>query len=137
MCLDPKRLNKALKCPQHRIPTVEELTHHFSGANIFLTLDAKARYLSVKLDVDLQLLTTFQSQFSRYCFERLPFSLSVSQDIYHLKMNQILEQVEGVGITDDVAVYAKTPEEHAIIIHKLLQVVADNSFVFNSKKCNI
>ena len=60
---------------------------------------------------------TFQSPFGRYCFQRLPFSLSVSQDIFQLKMDQILEQVDGtVGIADDVAVYAKDDKEHDKVI---------------------
>ncbi|WP_419585361.1 reverse transcriptase domain-containing protein, partial [Thiolapillus sp.] len=113
VCLDPRHLNKALKRPHHKTPTVEELTHKFSGAKVFSKLDAKSGYWSVQLDTESQLLTTFQSPFGRYCFQRLPFGLSVSQDIFQLKMDQILEQVDGtVGIADDVAVYAKDDKEH-------------------------
>ena len=63
ICLDPKYLNQALKRPHYKIPTVEELTHHFAGAKVFSKLDAKAGYWSIKLDPDSQLLTTFQSPF--------------------------------------------------------------------------
>ncbi|KAK7108980.1 hypothetical protein V1264_013102 [Littorina saxatilis] len=138
VCLDPRHLNKALKRPHHKTPTVEELTHKFQGAKVFSKLDAKSGYWSVQLHPDSQLLTTFQSPFGRYCFKRLPFGLSVSQDIFQLKMDQILEQVDGtVGIADDVAVYAKTNEEHDKIIHNLFKVAAENGLVFNSEKCTI
>ncbi|XP_014673997.1 PREDICTED: uncharacterized protein K02A2.6-like [Priapulus caudatus] len=99
VCLDPRYLNRALKRPYHKIPTVEELTHHFAGAKVFSKLDAKAGYWSIKLDEESQLLTTFQSPFGRYCFVRLPFGLSVSQDIFQLKMDQILDQVDGAVAT--------------------------------------
>jgi hypothetical protein len=55
-----------------------------------------------------------------------------------MKMDQILDQVDGaVGIADDVAVNAKTDEEHDQIIHKLMRVAAENGLVFNSTKCRI
>ena len=95
MCLDPQHLNRSLKRPHHKIPTVEKITHCFRGAKIFSKLDAKSGYWSVKLDQDSQLLTTFNSPFGRYCFVSLPLGLSVSQDIFQLKMDQILDQVDG------------------------------------------
>lgn len=138
ICLDPKRLNIALKRPHHATPTVEELTHHFAGAKLFSKLDAKAGYWSIHLDQESQLLTTFQSPFDRYCFQRLPFGLSVSQDIFQMKMDQILEQVDGaIGITDDIVVYSKTDKEHDKILYSLMQVAAKNGLVFNSAKCKI
>jgi len=138
VCLDPRRLNSALKRPHHKTPTVEELTHHFTGAKIFSKLDAKAGYWSVQLDTDSQLLTTFQSPFGRYCFQRLPFGLSVSQDLFQRKMDQILEQVDGaIGIADDIVVYAKTAKEHDAIIHSLMETAAKNGLVLNSSKCTI
>lgn len=138
ICLDARHLDTALKRPHHATPTVEELTHHFAGAKLFSKLDAKAGYWSVHLDSESQLLTTFQSPYGRYCFQRLPFGLSVSQDIFQMKMDQILEQVDGaVGIADDVVVYSKTDDEHDKILHRLMQVAAKNGLVFNSKKCDI
>lgn len=138
ICLDPRHLNKALKRPHHKIPTIEELMHHFAGAKLFSKLDAKAGYWSIHLDRDSQLLTTFESPYGRYCFLRLPFGLNVSQDIFQMKMDQILEQVDGaVGIADDVAVYAKSAEEHDKVLHKLIQIAKDNGLVFNSTKCKI
>ena len=89
VCLDPKRLNEALKRTPHKIPTVEELNPIVSGAKYFSKLDAKAGYWSVKLDEKSQLLTTFRSPLGpRYCFCRMPFGLSTSQDDYQRKMDE-------------------------------------------------
>ena len=55
-----------------------------------------------------------------------------------MKMDQILEQVDGaIGIADDVVVYAKSEEERGKIQHRLMQIAAENGFVFNSTKCKI
>ena len=54
-----------------------------------------------------------------------------------MKMDQILEQVDGaIGIADDIVVYAKS-EEHDKILHRLMQIATENSLVFNSTKCKI
>lgn len=51
------------------------------------------------------------------------FAVIVSQDIFQIKMNQILEQVDSaVGIADDIMMCAKTDEKHDKILHKLMQV---------------
>ncbi|CAE1292604.1 unnamed protein product [Acanthosepion pharaonis] len=113
VCLDPRALNKALIRPYHQIPTVEELNHRFAGAKFFSKFDAKSGYWSIKLDRESQPLTTFQTPFGRYCFERLPFGLSVSQDIYQLEMDRILEKCTGAcGIADDITIYGSTEHEH-------------------------
>ena len=89
ICLDPKWLKKALKHCPHKIPTVEELNPQLANAKFFTKLDAKAGYWSVCLSNTSQDLTTFRTPFGRYCFKRLPFGLSTSQDIYQKRMDQI------------------------------------------------
>ena len=138
ICLDPKDLNKAIKRCHHRTPTLEEITHELSGAKHFSKLDAKNGYWSVELDEESQLLTTFNSPLGRFCFQRMPFGLVMSQDVFQQKMDQILEQCLGtIGIADDVAVFGRTEEEHDQSLHNLMQVAAKSGLVFNSKKCII
>ena len=135
ICQDPRHLNTVLRRPHHETPTIEEITRHFTGAKIFSKLDAKAGYWSIHLDTELQLLT-FQSPYSRYRFQRLPFGLSISQNIFQMKIDQILEHVDGaIGIADDVVVYAKSEEDK--ILHRLMQIAAENGLVFHSTKCKI
>ena len=82
LCLDPKDQNKAIMRCQYKTPTMEELSHKLSGTKFFSKLDAKNGYWSVKLDRESQLLTTFNSPFGRYCFQRMPFGLVMSQDVF-------------------------------------------------------
>ena len=82
VCLDPKELNKAIKRPHYRTPTLDEITHKLAGASMFSKLDARHGYWSVKLDDESNILTTFNSPFGRYCFKRLPFGLNLSQYVF-------------------------------------------------------
>ena len=138
LCLDPKRLNNALKRCPHKVPTLEELNPAFAGARYFSKLDAKAGYWSVHLAEDSQELTTFRSPFGRYCFQRLPFGLCVSQDIFQQHMDRIIADVPGcVCIADDIAVMGRTEKEHDQNLNLLMQRARQEGLVFNSKKCSI
>ena len=95
ICLDPKDLNRAITRCHHKTPTLEEITHKFTGAKHFSTLDAKNGYWSVTLDSESSLLTTFNSPFGRYCFLRMPFGLIMSQDVFQQKMDMILKSCPG------------------------------------------
>ena len=71
------------------MPTLEEINHAFLRAKHFSKLDAKAGYWSVQLEEQSQLLTTFRTPIGRYCYQRLPFGLCVSQDIFQQRMDVI------------------------------------------------
>ena len=138
ICPDPKDLNKNSMRTFHKTPTVEEVTHKFHGSKVFSKLDAKNGYWGIKLDAESQLLTTFNTPFSRYCFVRMPFGLIMSQDVFQQRMDMILEQCSGtIGISDDVVVYGRDKSEHDAHLNSLMQVASQEGLVFNSKKCEI
>ena len=65
-------------------PTVEEVTHKLSRATVFSKLVAKNSYLSIVLDEPASMLTPFilPTLNQRYKFNRLPFGINVSQDLF-------------------------------------------------------
>jgi hypothetical protein len=92
----------------------------------------------VELEEESQLLTTFNSPFGRFCFQRMPIGLVMSQDVFQQKMDMILEKCPGtIGIADDVAVFGKNEKEHDENVHNLMQVAAAHGLIFNSKRCAI
>lgn len=138
ICLDPKDLNRAIKRCHHRTPTQEEITYKLHGAKIFSKLDAKHGYWSVKLDDESSFLTTFNTPYGRYRYLRMPFGLSMSQDVFQLRMDQIIESCPGIiGIADDVVVFGKTVKDHDENLHNLFKVAKQHGLTFNSEKCKI
>ena len=138
VCLDPKDLNRAIKRSHHKTPTLEEITHHFSGSKVFSKMDAKNGYWSVKLDEPSSKLCCFNTPFGKYRFLRLPFGLVVSQDVFQQRMDSILERCPGcTGIADDVAVYGRDEKEHDKNLLNLMKVAQEHGLVFNSAKCVI
>jgi hypothetical protein len=138
ICLDPQRLNQSLKRCPHKIPTLEELNPAFAHAKVFTKLDAKAGYWSVPLHADSQLITTFRTPFGRYCWQRLPFGLNVSQDIFQARMDIILEDLPGVAsIADDICVFGTDQADHDTNLIRVMNRAAECGLVLNSSKCEI
>ena len=81
---------------------------------MFSKLDAKHGYWGIHLDEESSKMCTFQSPSGKYRFHRLPFGLSVPQDVFQARMDRILGKVgQGViGIADDVIVHGKMIEQH-------------------------
>ena len=63
VCLDPKDLNRAIKRPQYKTPTLDEIIHQLAGSRVFSKLDARHGFLSVSLDETSSSLMTFNSRF--------------------------------------------------------------------------
>ena len=138
ICIDPQKLDQALKRCPHKVPTLEELNPQFAGSTVFSKLDAKAGYWSVHLDPDSQLITTFRTPFGRYSWIRLPFGLRVSEDIFQARMVEILEDLPGVvGITDDVCVHGKDEEEHDRNLKALMDRAKETGLVFLFRQVSV
>ena len=83
------------------------------------------------------LFTTFNTHLSRYRFLCVPFGLKMSQDIFQMRMDDIVAQCPGVlAIYDDVFIYGKDDRDHNANIINLFNV-AQKGLIFNSSKCSI
>ena len=131
ICLDPRDLNRALKRGTHLPPMVEDVAHQLRNAKFFSKLDARSGYWAVCLDEESQLLTTFNTPFGRYCFQRLPFGLKTSQDVFQHAMDQTLIGLQGViAIADDIVVFGNTEQEHDKHLHALMRRAREKDLVF-------
>ena len=92
----------------------------------------------MSLDEPSSYLTTFNSPFGRYRFERLLFGLNLSQYVFQERMDHILERCPGtMGIADDVGVFRKDEKEHDANLHNLMKIAQQEGLVFNPDKCDI
>ena len=82
ICLDPKDLNKAIICENHKAPTLKEIAHVLTGATRFSKVDGNKAFFGMHLTDKASLLTTFNTHLRRYRFLCVPFGLKMSQDIF-------------------------------------------------------
>ena len=96
VCLDPSNLNKAIIREHHKPMTVEEIAHELAGVTVSTKADALKAFLQIHLMHEASLLTTFNSHRGRLRFLRMPFGAKMSQDVFQLWMDAILEECPGV-----------------------------------------
>ena len=138
VCLDPSNLNKAIIREHHKPMMVEEIAHELAGATVYTKADALKAFLQIHLTHEASLLTTFNSHRGRLRFLRMPFGAKMSQDVFQLWMDAILEQCPGViGIHDDMVIFGVDQEDHDTNLINLLNVCQKEGLVLNSKKLEL
>ena len=138
ICLDPKDLNRAVRREHHKIPTLEDIAFRFNGMQYYTIMDMKHGYWHVALTKESSLLTTFNTPYGRYCFDRLPFGLHSSAEVFEKKVEQIFGDLPGVSVYfDDIIVAGKTQQEHDANLRKLLVKAKEANVKFNRKKIQL
>ena len=136
VCLDPRNLNKAIIREHHKPMTVEEIAYELARATVYKKADALKAFLQIHLTHEAFLLTMFNSHRERLQF--LPFGAKMSQDMFQLQMDAILEQCPGViGIHNDMVIFGVDQEDHDANLINLLNVCQKEGLVLNSKKLEL
>ena len=137
-CLDARDLNKAIIRENHKPQTVEEIAHQLAGALVFTKADALKAFLQVHLTEESSKLLVINTHKGRYRFKRMPFRAKMSQDVFQMKMDLIMERWPGViSIHDDIVVYGVSEEDHDANLVNLLNVAQIEGLVLNSKKLEL
>ena len=138
VCLDPSNLNKAIIREHHKPMTMEEIAHELAGATVYTKADALKAFLQIHLTHEASLLTMFNSHRGRLRFLQMPFGAKMSQDVFQLRIDVILEQCPGViGIHDDMVIFGVDQEDHDANLINLLNVCQKEGLVLNSKKLEL
>ena len=137
-CLDARDLNKAIIRENHKPQTVEEIAHQLAGAMVFTKADALKAFLQVHLTEESSKLLVINTHKGRYRFKRMPFGAKMSQDVFQMKMDLIMERCPGViSIHDDIVVYGVSEEDHDANLVNFLNVAQIEGLVLNSKKLEL
>ena len=137
-CLDARDLNKAIIQENHKPQTVKEIAHQLAGAVVFTKADALKAFLQVHLTKESSKLLVINTHKGHYRFKRMPFGAKMSQDVFQMKMDLIMERCPGViSIHDDIVVYGVSDEDHDANLINLLNVAQVEGLVLNSKKLEL
>ena len=85
ICINPRPLNTALQRERYHLPTLDEVLPELSKAKVFAKCDLRSGYWHVPLDEASRKLTCFQTPFGQILWNRLPFGLKVSSEIFRSK----------------------------------------------------
>ena len=135
ICLDPTDLNRAVVREYHPIPVVEDIVPELNGSDHFTKLDLMDGYWHIKLTEESSYLTTFSTPFGKFRYNRLPFGLNVSQDVFQRKVDETYDPCEGtIGISDDITVHGKGAEHHDQRLHAAMERTRECNLCLNYRK---
>lgn len=135
ICLNPQ-LNKAIKREHFLFPTIDEIAAKLAGVKYFCKLDAQSGFWMLPLDKRSSKLCTFQTEWGRYIFKRLPFGLNCAPEMFHRIISQTFENIEKVvSFQDDILLWANTTKELHSVLIKVLKAAKEQGIKFNPKKC--
>ena len=145
ICIDPKDLNKLLKCSHYPLPTIEDILTDLSRAKVFSTFDFKNGFWHIELDKESSKLTTFNTLFGRsYRWLRLPFGLSSAREEFQRHQHQVVEGLPGVlSIHDDILVYgegdthADPHQDHDRKLENLMKRCQERNVKLNKEKIKL
>jgi hypothetical protein len=138
ICLDPRELNKVVLREHYALPTADEIFSQMHGAKYFSFLDATQGFDHIQLSSESTGLTTFHTPFGRYKWLRLPYSLVCASEVFHRRMVECLQGLEGVTVfVDDIAVWGGSRKEHDERLQKVLKRCIEEGINLNRKKCRL
>lgn len=136
ICLDPTDLNVHIKRRHYPLRTFEQVRDKLSGSRFFRKFDCSKGFWQIRLHPESQLLTTFSTEWGRYCFTRMPFGIKSAPEVYQRLMEEVLEGLEGVIVSaDDILVFADTVDILDVFTRNLLERLMTRGIRLNKDKC--
>ena len=88
LCIDFSKLNDSVLQEQDILPTVDQTLALLADAKVVSKLDCNSAFLQILLPSESQLLTTFITPIGRFCFWRVPFSISSVSENFQKEFQQ-------------------------------------------------
>ena len=122
LCVDMRRVNKAVITDGYPLPRIEDVLDHLSGSEVFSRLDLKDAYHQLELHPDSRDLTTFVSHKGLYRFRRVNFGLASAGPCFQRVMASMLDGIPGVEVyLDDILIHAASQVEHDSRLREVLE----------------
>ena len=104
---------------------------------MFSKIDANIGLRQIPLARRSRLLTTFITPFGRCCFNKLPFGISSAPKLFHRRMNNLLEGLDGVlcHMDDDVLIFGYKQSKHDTFLLAVLRCLDTAGITLNAKNC--
>ena len=94
ICVDLRPLNKSDCQEVYPLPKMDDLLTQMTGTKIFTKVDANSGFWQIPLSQESRLLKTFLTPMGRYCFNKLPFSITSAPKLFQRCMSKLLKGIE-------------------------------------------
>jgi hypothetical protein len=136
ICIDAKKVNKAIKRIKTYTPTVEDLCIRLNGSQFISKIDLRSAFNQIELDEESRYLTSFVTHCGVYRYKRLFFGITCAPEIFQQIIYNLIRGVNNsFNISDDIIIYGETAEQHDKALHSVLKILDENGLTINGEKC--
>ncbi|CAN4097467.1 unnamed protein product [Withania somnifera] len=115
MCIDYRRLNKAIVKNKYPMPRIDDLFDRLQGAAVFSKIDLRSGYQRLRIRTKDIPKTAFRTRYGHYEFLVMSFGLTNApaafMDLMHRVLKPYLDAFVIVFI-DDILVYSQSKSDH-------------------------
>ena len=138
-CVDFRKLNSVTKKDCWPLPRICDIVDTMGQSKIFSTMDLKSAYHQIPVHPDDIEKTAFICHRGLYEFIRMPFGLANAPACLQRIMDYIFGDLIGRSVMiylDDIVVFTKTEEEHAIVLQEVFSRLRKYGLRLKASKCN-
>ena len=137
LVIDYRALNKVTRKFTWPMPKVEDIFSKLNGATYFTTLDFRAGYHHIPLDMPSIPKTAFNSPFGKFEYVKVPFGLVQAPAYFQELMTGILKDFPfAIAYLDDIIIFSKTPQEHLSHIRMVFKKLKLANLSIKKSKCS-
>jgi transposase InsO family protein len=137
-CIDYRRLNQSTRTSSYPLPLISDLLDNFAGAKYFSSIDLASGYWQIRVAVEDQDKTTFNTKYGSYKWLVMPFGLCTAPATFQRMMDEVLGDLKWRGICcyfDDIFIYSRTFIEHMKLIEAVLDRLISAQLQAKVSKC--
>ncbi|PZP12942.1 MAG: hypothetical protein DI611_15630, partial [Brachybacterium faecium] len=139
LCVDYRELNKLTKKNRHPLPRIDDLFDQLVGASVFSQMDLATGFHQLRVAEDSIEKTAFRTPDGFYEWLVMPFGLTNAPAYFVDLMSRVFREYLNkfvVVFVDDILVFSKNEEEHALHLKEVLETLRAHSLKAKFSKCH-
>jgi len=138
MVIDYRALNEKTIGDAYPLPNITDILDQLGNAKYFSVLDLASGFHQIPMDPKDAPKTAFSTPYGHYQFKRMPFGLKNAPATFQRLMDNVLSGLQGNELfvyMDDIVIYARSLEEHAIKFNRLMARLREANLKLQPDKC--
>jgi hypothetical protein len=137
-CSDLRMVNDRIRGDAFPLPLPENLFDKLEGSKFFSKLDLTKGFWQIPLEEASKPLLAMSTPLGLVEPNFMPFGMKNAPAVFQREMQRVLREKLGKGVIvfiDDILIYAKTAEEHEILVRWVLKRICEEGYYANPDKC--